>query len=93
MKCIKNVDGEIRRVRDDQAIAHTKSGDWEYIPKAEWKASKAVAAKKKADKKKAEAAKKKAATKSAGNSKGQKKKGKRQFGRKNRQREASNGRL
>ncbi len=37
MKCIKNTDGEIRRVRDDHAATQVKSGDWMYIPKSEWK--------------------------------------------------------
>ncbi len=39
MKCIINTDGEIRRVRDDQAAGQVKSGDWMYIPKSEWKES------------------------------------------------------
>ena len=39
MKCIKNTDGEIRRVRDDQAADQVKSGNWMYVPKSEWKDS------------------------------------------------------
>lgn len=52
MKCIKNINGEIRRVRNDQAVTHVKSGDWEYIPKSEWKAAKVATAEKKVAKKK-----------------------------------------
>jgi len=54
MKCIKNVDGTIRRVKDDVAMAHVKSNDWEFIPKSEWKAFKNAKA---AEKKKADSSK------------------------------------
>ena len=42
MKCIKNIDGIIRRVKDDIAIEHINSGGWKYITKTEWKAFKAT---------------------------------------------------
>ena len=53
MKCIKNVKGEIRRISDRQAAVHTKTNEWKYIPKLEWK----EARKKKAEPKKTEAKK------------------------------------
>ena len=86
MKCIKNEHTEeIRRVRDSQAKDYVKLGDWNYIPKEEWKAARTKAAEKKA-------AKEKTATKSIDNLKGDKKH--RSHRRKNRpqsQRKASNG--
>lgn len=48
MKCVKNVDGIIRRVKDEQATAYVKSGDWKYVPKSEWKAFRIAATEKKA---------------------------------------------
>ena len=70
MKCIKNEHTEeIRRVGDGQAQTYVELGDWNYIPKEEWKAArKADAEKKVAAEKKA--ATKKDATKSVDNSKG-----------------------
>ncbi len=48
MKCIINTDGEIRRVRDDQAATQVKSGNWMYITKWEWKESRKATKKSKA---------------------------------------------
>lgn len=75
MKCIKNVHTEeIRRVRNSQAKDYVKLGDWNYIPKEEWKAARTKAAEQKAAEKKAkEEATKKKTTKSANASKGNKK--------------------
>ena len=67
MKCIKNANDEIRRVRDDQAVAYVKSGDWEYISKSEWKAARIAIAEKKV-------ATKEAVKKVVNDLKGQKKK-------------------
>ena len=37
MKCIKNKQGEIRRVSDADADSKVKSYGWVFIPKSEWK--------------------------------------------------------
>lgn len=63
MKCIKNTDEVIRRVRDTHAAAQVESGDWVYIPKSEWKASRKAAEATKVAKKKEAAEEKKAAEK------------------------------
>jgi hypothetical protein len=38
MKCIKNKDGEIRRVLETEADQKVKSYGWTFVPKSEWKA-------------------------------------------------------
>jgi len=37
MKCIKNKEGEIRRVADKDADLKVKNYGWVFIPKSEWK--------------------------------------------------------
>ena len=39
MKCIKNREGEIRRVKEDEADLKVKVHGWKFIPKSEWKLS------------------------------------------------------
>lgn len=38
MKCIKSMDGEIRRVLETEADKKVKSYGWTFVPKSEWKA-------------------------------------------------------
>ena len=38
MKCIKSKDGEIRRVKEDEADLKVKQYGWSFVPKSEWKA-------------------------------------------------------
>ena len=37
MKCIKNKEGEIRRVKEDEADLKVKVHGWKFVPKSEWK--------------------------------------------------------
>jgi hypothetical protein len=37
MKCIKNKEGEIRRVKEDEADVKVKQYGWNFVPKSEWK--------------------------------------------------------
>jgi hypothetical protein len=38
MKCIKNKEGEIRRVKEEEADLKVLQYGWVFIPKSEWKA-------------------------------------------------------
>jgi hypothetical protein len=38
MKCIKNKDGEIRRVLETEADQKVANYGWVFVPKSEWKA-------------------------------------------------------
>jgi len=38
MKCIKNKEGEIRRVKEEEADLKVLQYGWEFVPKSEWKA-------------------------------------------------------
>ena len=38
MKCVPREAGEIRRVRDLEAMRLVFSGQWRYVPKSLWKA-------------------------------------------------------
>jgi hypothetical protein len=38
MKCIKSKEGEIRRVKEDEADLKVLQYGWVFIPKSEWKA-------------------------------------------------------
>ncbi len=37
MKCIKNKDGEIRRVKEVEADEKVSRYGWSFVPKSEWK--------------------------------------------------------
>ena len=37
MKCIKSKDGEIRRVKEDEANLKVSQYGWSFVPKSEWK--------------------------------------------------------
>jgi hypothetical protein len=37
MKCIKSKEGEIRRVKEDEADVKVKQYGWNFVPKSEWK--------------------------------------------------------
>jgi hypothetical protein len=37
MKCIKNKEGEIRRVKEDEADLKVNQYGWNFVPKSEWK--------------------------------------------------------
>lgn len=37
MKCIKNKEGEIRRVKEDEADLKVNQYGWNFVPKYEWK--------------------------------------------------------
>lgn len=39
MKCVKNSKDEVRRVKDAEAAKLVASGQWHYVPKSVWKAS------------------------------------------------------
>ena len=96
MKCIKNVHTEeIRRVRDGQARTYVELGDWNYIPKEEWKAARKATAEKKIAAEKAAKKKtttKKATTKAVDNSRvGKKHRSRRQRNRPQAQKRVSNG--
>ena len=96
MKCIKNVHTEeIRRVRDGQARTYVELGDWDYIPKEEWKAARKAAAEKKIAAEKAskeDTTKKKTTTKSIDNSReGKKRRSRRRKNRPQPQKRVSNG--
>ena len=36
-KTIKNKDGRVIRVSNDEAVTRVKTGDWKYCPKSEFK--------------------------------------------------------
>lgn len=38
MKCIKNKEGEIRRVKEEEADLKVLQYGWVFVPKSEWKA-------------------------------------------------------
>jgi hypothetical protein len=38
MKCIKSKEGEIRRVKEDEADLKVLQYGWVFVPKSEWKA-------------------------------------------------------
>ena len=38
MKCIKSKDGEIRRVKEEEADLKVFQYGWVFVPKSEWKA-------------------------------------------------------
>ena len=38
MKCIKNKEGEIRRVKEEEADLKVLQYGWMFVPKSEWKA-------------------------------------------------------
>ncbi len=38
MKCIKSKEGEIRRVKEDEADLKVAQYGWVFVPKSEWKA-------------------------------------------------------
>ena len=39
MKCIKSKEGEIRRVKEEEADLKVLQYGWVFVPKSEWKAS------------------------------------------------------
>lgn len=39
MKTIKDKNGELSRVKDQEADLKVKSGNWTYAPKSDWKSS------------------------------------------------------
>ena len=50
MKCIKNKEGEIRRVKEEEADLKVLQYGWVFVPKSEWKASaRAIKSEKQAD--------------------------------------------